>query len=157
MTIHEYNHRFWPDLRALIVILCNISVGLWNPLRIYLGICHLPFGNGEVGAKQSGLHGQTWSIPKKILLTYIRILIVGDDHIFGYRLLFYVIYQLDLEIHQGFIWEFDTYNYYLATLTILDHETCTWCRSRRRILIQIEAYQGKSPLSELPTDKSPRR
>ena len=56
-------------------------------------------------------HGK-WEMdgfPIKMITGVYMILIIDFDHIFGYRLLFYVIYQLDLKIHHGFIWETDTY------------------------------------------------
>ena len=65
---------------------------------------YLLVGNGEVGATLSGIstdrHG---AFQYKLLLTSIAMLVVGYDHIFGFWLLFYVIYRLDFEIHQGFI------------------------------------------------------
>ena len=46
--------------------------------------------------------------PIKMITGVYMILIIDFDHIFGYRLLFYVIYQLDLKIHHGIISESDT-------------------------------------------------
>ena len=66
------------------------------------------------------------TIQYKLLLTPITILSIGVDHIFGYRLLFYVLYQLDFEIHHWIIWKSETYGIHSLATQPRDRGMAVW-------------------------------